>query len=113
MGQTLVTSVSPSDNNLGVGCNDDMGDFAITHPRQEEVLCKERLQRRLDGYRKHHIIKRNEYDNYTNSEFEKVREDTKILHQKWLEGKAKKGKSKLGKNDSGNLNVGQVFITFS
>ena len=73
-----------------------MGDF--TSPNSD-LINQERLQRRLEGYRKHHSDNKIHYDNYANAEHEKIKEETKVLYQKWLEGKNKKTKNKSSKSD--------------
>lgn len=83
-----------------------MGDFVVqTSQNKDTIPPHERLQQRLEGYRKHHSNNKAHYEVYANAEYEKIKEDTKMLHQKWLEGKTKKNKSKSNVKNEFNLNA--------
>ena len=88
-----------------------MGDFVVqASQKQDGVPAHERLQQRLEGYRKHHSNNKAHYEVYASAEYEKIKEDTKLLHQKWLEGKNKKNKSKVNvKNEFSQNSVSKDF----
>lgn len=79
-----------------------MGDFVS--PRRAVF---DRLRRRIETYRRDHknALNRNQYAYQT--QLENQRQDTAILHQKWLESKAKKASknSRVNKEIQNSSNV--------
>lgn len=57
--------------------------------------ARERLRRRLQRYRQHHESSCCRYDNYINSVTEQQREQTKILHKRWLESQYSVSRKRL------------------
>jgi len=49
--------------------------------------ARERLRRRLQRYRQHHEASSCRYDNHINSVSEQQREQTRLLHKRWLESR--------------------------
>ncbi|CAG2240177.1 MAML [Mytilus edulis] len=73
-----------------------MGDFSS--PKRRDVV--ERLRRRFDIYRRHQNKSATRYDNTINSLYERERQETLLLRERWLQSKAKKA-SKTKKDSSG------------
>jgi len=77
-----------------------MGDF-MTPRRHERAETYERFQRRIEGYRQRQKTSLDKYENQTNGDAERQRQETRLLHQRWLDNRAKKvAKTKLSRNDS-------------
>lgn len=87
-----------------------MGDFSS--PKRRDVV--ERLRRRFDIYRRHQNKSATRYDNTINSLYERERQETLLLRERWLQSKAKKA-SKTKKDSSGeHRNLGlTVSLTIS
>lgn len=62
-----------------------MGDFVS--PRRAVV---DRLKRRLETYKRGHKYALGRHQFALANQYENQRQDTMLLHQKWVEGKAKK-----------------------
>ncbi|XP_025084820.1 neurogenic protein mastermind-like isoform X2 [Pomacea canaliculata] len=63
-----------------------MGDFLA--PKRRDVV--DRLRRRIEQYRCHHLQAGRRFDSSRLGLFEQQRQDSQHLHQRWLENKAKK-----------------------
>lgn len=63
-----------------------MGD--LSSPKRREVF--DRLRRRYEFYRRHQNGSLRRFENTINGLYEQQRQDTVLLHQRWLESRAKK-----------------------
>ena len=50
--------------------------------------ARERLRRRLQRYRQHHEASSCRYDNHINSVSEQQREQTRLLHKRWVDSRS-------------------------
>ncbi|XP_060065857.1 putative mediator of RNA polymerase II transcription subunit 26 [Ylistrum balloti] len=75
-----------------------MGD--LSSPKRREVF--DRLRRRYEFYRRHQNGSLRRFENTINGLYEQQRQDTVLLHQRWLESRAKKvsKQSKASKDSS-------------
>ncbi|XP_064636277.1 mastermind-like protein 2 [Lineus longissimus] len=73
-----------------------MGDFLS--PKRKDVV--ERLRRRIDLYRRHNNGRLQAFEPSINGLYEQTRQDTLLLHQRWLDNKAKKASKHKSKGDS-------------
>nr|KAG5711646.1 hypothetical protein BaRGS_016828 [Batillaria attramentaria] len=74
-----------------------MGDFLA--PKRRDVV--DRLRRRIEQYRCHHFRSATRFDASRPSLFEQHKQETQLLHQRWLESKAKKAAKQSKVKDSG------------
>lgn len=82
-----------------LGFQNAVGENAVATRRRTDQVERNRFLQRLDGYRRHHVNSLNQFDNYMNSVYEQQRQDTRLLHQNWIESRAKKvGKSKVARH---------------
>lgn len=80
-----------------------MGD--ISSPKRRDVF--ERLRRRIDFYKRHHNNTSARYDNNINSLYERERQESLLLRDRWLQSKAKKAsKSKKDSSAGEHRNLG-------
>ncbi|KAK2182964.1 hypothetical protein NP493_330g04004 [Ridgeia piscesae] len=74
-----------------------MGD--LLSPRRRDVF--DRLRRRIESYRQHHVSRVNQrFDSLANGLYKQQRRDTALLHQRWLESKAKRSQKSSSSSKS-------------
>ena len=81
-----------------------MGDYLS--PKRKDVV--ERLRRRIDLYRRHHNGLLSHDDQLMSELYNQTRQDSAILHQRWLESRAKRGAKHSKTKDLSNHQTNQV-----
>ena len=74
-----------------------MGDFLA--PKRRDVV--DRLRRRIEQYRQHHFHSVGRFNAGRPALYEQQKQDTELLHHRWLENKAKKAAKQSKVKDSG------------
>lgn len=87
----------PHSGDLRRAWSASMGDFLA--PKRRDVV--DRLRRRIEQYRHHHFNSVGRFNVGRPALYEQQKQDTELLHHRWLENKAKKAAKQSKVKDSG------------